>query len=164
MSLTRRAFQNLRDRRLCLGRAQKITEKGTVFTTIRVIGSYTAARVSSGKPARLRLRHRRLLRSTDTTGRTEKRAIADCFERIADDYAGHGGEVATLIEQCQQAIEDSCEGALGPWEQRELDYTRTAQRTGWLRLALTAAEKALLVSQLPPAEYAYGANYGQPAA
>lgn len=92
------------------------------------------------------------------------KAIADCFECIADDYAGHEGEVATLIEQCQQAIEGERGGALGPWEQRELDYARTARRAGWLRLALTAAEKALLVSQLPPAEYAYGANYGQPAA
>lgn len=92
------------------------------------------------------------------------KAIADCFERIADDYAGHEGEVAALIDRCQQAIEDEREGALGPWEQRELDYARAAQRAGWLRLALTATEKALLVSQLPPAEYAYGANYGQPTA
>jgi hypothetical protein len=91
-------------------------------------------------------------------------AIEDCFAHIADDYAGHEGEVAALIEQCQQAIEDEREDALGLWEQRELDYARTALRDGWLRLALTAAEKALLVSQLPPAEYAYGANYGQPAA
>jgi len=91
-------------------------------------------------------------------------AVADCFTHIADDYTGHEGDVAALIEQCQQAIEDEREGALGLWEQRELDYARTALRAGWLRLALTSAEKALLVSQLPPAEYAYGANYGQPAA
>jgi cytochrome c551/c552 len=90
------------------------------------------------------------------------KAIAESFERIADNYAGHEGEVATLIEQCQEAIEDAREGALGPWEKRELDYARTAQRAGWLRLALAAAEKALLVSQLPPDEYAYGASYSQP--
>jgi hypothetical protein len=90
-------------------------------------------------------------------------AIADCFAHIADDYTGHEGEVAALIERCQQAIEDERKGALGLWEQRELDYARTVLGAGWLRLALTAAEKALLVSQLPPAEYAYGTNYGQPA-
>jgi hypothetical protein len=92
------------------------------------------------------------------------KAIADCFERIADDYAGHEGDVAALIDQCQQAIERERDGVLGPWEQRELDYARAALRAGWLRLALTATEKALLVSQLSPAEYEYGASYGQPAA
>jgi hypothetical protein len=89
-------------------------------------------------------------------------AIADCSSRIADDYVGHEGEVAALIDQCQQAIEDELEGALGPWELRELDYARTALRSGWLRLALAATEKALVVSQLSPDEYAYGVNYSKP--
>jgi len=86
------------------------------------------------------------------------KAIADCFNRIADGYSGHEGDVAALIDQCRQAIEDERGSAVGPWEQRELDYAREAPRAGWLRLALTAAEKALFVSQLPPAEYEYGAN------
>jgi hypothetical protein len=90
-------------------------------------------------------------------------AIAECSSRIADDYVGHEGEVAALIDQCQQAIEEG-EGALGPWEQSEINYARTALRSGWLRLALAAAEKALVVNRLPRAEYEYGANYGRPAA
>jgi hypothetical protein len=32
---------------------------------------------------------------------------------------------------------------------------------GFLRLALVAAEKALVVSQLPRNEYEYGLNYGR---
>ena len=90
-------------------------------------------------------------------------AIAECFDRIMNDEADQATEVSALIEACQQAMEEEREGALGPWEQRELDYARVAHRDGWLRLALTAAEKALRVSQLPAAEYAYGASYGKPA-
>ena len=58
-------------------------------------------------------------------------------------------------------MEDEREGAIGPWEQRELDDARIAVRGGFLRLALVAAEKALIVSQLPRAEYEYGLNYGR---
>jgi hypothetical protein len=65
------------------------------------------------------------------------KAIADSFERIADDYAGHEGEVAALIEQCQRAIEDDLGGAPGPWERREM--TMRARRSApdgcaWLSL------------------------------
>jgi hypothetical protein len=51
---------------------------------------------------------------------------------------------------------------IGPWEQRELDYARVAVPDRFLRLALVAEEKALIVSQLPRAEYEYGLNYGRP--
>jgi hypothetical protein len=37
---------------------------------------------------------------------------------------------------------------------------RAALAAGWLRLALTAADKALRVNELPANEYAYGMNYG----
>jgi hypothetical protein len=87
-------------------------------------------------------------------------AIRVCAEKIADNYAGHEGNVLALIDSCQTAIEEYREGYAGDWEMRELDYARQAVANGFLRLALTAAEKALVVSQLPPAEYEYGMNYG----
>jgi hypothetical protein len=69
--------------------------------------------------------------------------------------------VLNVIDECEQAMEDEREGAIGPWEQRELDYARIAVHSGFLKLALVAAEKALIVSQLSRAEYEYGLNYGR---
>ena len=66
-----------------------------------------------------------------------------------------------VIDECEQAMEDEREGAIGPWEQRELDYARIAVHSGFLKLALVAAERALIVSQLSRAEYEYGLNYGR---
>ncbi|KVN48750.1 hypothetical protein WT12_08370 [Burkholderia territorii] len=88
-------------------------------------------------------------------------AIAECLRLVADSYNGHEQAVLDVIADCQSAMEDEREGAVGPWEQRELDYARVAVRAGFLRLALVAAEKALAVSQLPRAEYEYGMNYGR---
>lgn len=83
-------------------------------------------------------------------------AIAECLELVTDSYEGHEQAVLTVIANCQEAMEEESEGAVGPWEQRELEYARVAVRDGFLRLALVAAEKALVVSQLPRAEYEYG--------
>jgi hypothetical protein len=90
-------------------------------------------------------------------------SIAECLEPVAGSYDGHDQEVLEVIATCQEAMEEERKGAIGPWEQRELDYARVAVRDGFLRLALVAAEKALIVSQLPRAEYGYGLNYGRPA-
>jgi hypothetical protein len=76
-------------------------------------------------------------------------AIAECLELVVDSYEGHEQDVLKVIVDCQEAMEEEREGAIGPWEQRELDYARIAVRDGFLRLALVAAEKALVVSQLP---------------
>ena len=89
-------------------------------------------------------------------------AIADCLRLVAGSYDGHEHTVLDVIADCQDAIEEEREGAIGAWEQRELDYARVAVRDGFLRLALVAAEKALIVSQLPREEYEYGLNYGRP--
>lgn len=88
-------------------------------------------------------------------------AIAECLELVAESYDGHEQKVLEVIAACQDAMEEEREGAIGLWEQRELDYARAAVRDGFLRLALVAAEKALIVSQLPRAEYEYGLNYGR---
>ncbi|MBU9589601.1 hypothetical protein [Burkholderia multivorans] len=88
-------------------------------------------------------------------------AIAEGFRLVADKYEGHEQAVLAIITDCQGAMEAEREGAVGPWEQRELDYARVAVRDGFLRLALVAAEKALIVSQLPRNEYEYGLNYGR---
>jgi hypothetical protein len=88
-------------------------------------------------------------------------SISECLELVAESYDGHEHDVLNVIAECQRAMEEEREGAIGPWEQRELDYARIAVRDGFLRLALVAAEKALIVSQLPRAEYEYGLNYGR---
>ncbi|MGF7192453.1 hypothetical protein JOE11_005531 [Robbsia andropogonis] len=62
-----------------------------------------------------------------------------------------------------QRVLEEREGGVGIWEARELDYARSAAAGGFLRLALVAAEKALLVSQLQHAEYGYGLNYSRSA-
>ncbi|KWB20826.1 hypothetical protein WL32_16990 [Burkholderia cepacia] len=89
-------------------------------------------------------------------------AIAEGFQLVANSYEGHEQAVLDVIADCQSAMEEEQEGAIGAWEQRELDYARVAVRDGFLRLALVAAEKALIVSQLPRDEYEYGLNYGRP--
>ena len=88
-------------------------------------------------------------------------SIAECLKVVAESYDGHQQSVLKVIGECQEAMEEEREGAIGLWEQRELDYARIAVRDGFLRLALVAAEKALIVSQLPRAEYEYGLNYGR---
>jgi hypothetical protein len=93
--------------------------------------------------------------------RKQMEAIAECLELVAASYEGREQDVLNVIAECQQAMEEQREGAIGPWEQRELDYAQVAVRNGFLRLALVAAEKALVVSQLPRAEYEYGLNYGR---
>ncbi|VVE18413.1 hypothetical protein [Pandoraea cepalis] len=87
-------------------------------------------------------------------------AIGNCLGLAAISYVGHEQTVLEIIDDCQRAMEEEREGAIGPWEQRELDYARVAVRSGFLRLALVAAEKALIVSQLPRDEYEYGFNFG----
>ncbi|KVN07894.1 MULTISPECIES: hypothetical protein [unclassified Burkholderia] len=87
--------------------------------------------------------------------------LVDTLERIADDYHGHEQAVLDAIAECEQALEDEREGAIGPWERRELDYARVAVHDGFRRVALMAAEKALIVSQLSRDEYEYGLNYGR---
>lgn len=91
----------------------------------------------------------------------QRDSIVRCLEVVAEGYDGHEQDVLDIINECQQAMEDEREGAIGPWEQRELEYARVAVRDGFLRLALVAAEKALVVSQLPRDEYEYGLNYGR---
>lgn len=88
-------------------------------------------------------------------------AIAECLRLVADSYNGHEQAVLSVIADCQNAMDEERDGAVGPWEQRELDYARVAVRAGFLRLALVAAEKALVVSQLPRDEYEYGLNYSR---
>ncbi|MFM0742248.1 hypothetical protein PQQ51_33945 [Paraburkholderia xenovorans] len=88
-------------------------------------------------------------------------SIAECLELVAESYDGHEQDVLKVITESEEALEEEREGAIGPWEQRELDYARIAVRDGFLRLALVAAEKALISSQLPRAEYEYGLNYGR---
>lgn len=88
-------------------------------------------------------------------------SIAECLELVAESYDGHERKVLEVIAECQEVIEEEREGAIGRWEQRELDYARIAVGDGLLRLALVAAEKALIVSQLSRAEYEYGLNYGR---
>jgi hypothetical protein len=89
-------------------------------------------------------------------------SIAECLELAAESYDGYDQKVLEVIAACQEAMEEGREGAIGPWEQRELDYARVAMRDGVLRLALVAAEMAPIVSQLPRAEYEYGLSYGRP--
>ena len=91
-------------------------------------------------------------------------AIAEGFRLVADSYVGQEQAVLGIIADCQNAMEAEREGAVGPWEKRELDYARIAVRDGFLRLALVAAGKALVVSQLPRNEYEYGLSYGRPQA
>ncbi|RQR21640.1 hypothetical protein DIE23_37925 [Burkholderia sp. Bp9143] len=91
----------------------------------------------------------------------QMQSIAECLELVAEGYDGREQEVLNVIAECQQAMEAEREGAIGPWEQQEFDYARIAVRSGFLRLALVAAEKALVVSQLSHAEYEYGLNYGR---
>jgi hypothetical protein len=88
--------------------------------------------------------------------------IAECLRLVADSYDGHDHAVLDVIADCERAMEQECGGgAIGAWERRELDYARAAVREGFLRLALVAAEKALIVRQLPRDEYEYGLNYGR---
>ncbi|MDN7901465.1 hypothetical protein QZM82_35275 [Burkholderia cepacia] len=89
-------------------------------------------------------------------------AIVECRRLVAGSNDGHEQAVLDVIVDCQAAMEEEREGAIGEWEQRELDYARVAVHDGFLRLALVAAEKALIVSQLPRDEYEYGLNYGRP--
>lgn len=72
--------------------------------------------------------------------------------------------MAALIDQCERVIETEKEGSLGPWEHSELVYARSRLLEGWLGLALTAASKALAVSELPQAEYEYGWSFAKPQA
>lgn len=88
-------------------------------------------------------------------------AIDQCLGRIAGGYEGHEQDVLAIIDDCEAALKATRAGAVGPWERRELEYARNAVRSGFLRLALVATEKALEVSQLPRAEYEYGLNYGK---
>lgn len=88
-------------------------------------------------------------------------AIVECLRLVADSYDGHEHAVLDVIADCESAMEQEREGAIGAWERRELDYARAAVRDGFPRLALVAAEKALIVSQLPRDEYEYGLNYGR---
>ncbi|MDO5946745.1 hypothetical protein [Burkholderia cepacia] len=80
---------------------------------------------------------------------------------MAESYHGHEQDVLNVIAECQRAMEEEREGAIGPWERRELEYARIAVRDGFLRLALVAAEQALIVSQRLRAEYQYGLNNGR---
>jgi hypothetical protein len=99
-------------------------------------------------------------RERQTMYEKQMSAIAEGFRLVADSYEGHEKAVLDIITDCQDAMEAEREGAVGTWEKRELDYARIAVRDGFLRLALVAAEKALVVSQLPRNEYEYGLNYG----
>lgn len=99
-----------------------------------------------------------------TARRDLTRAMAECAELLLNGYDGHERTVASLIDRSEQLIETEKAGVIGPWERSELAYARTRLLDGWLGLALTAAGKALAVSALPQAEYAYGWSHGNPQA
>jgi len=98
----------------------------------------------------------------------EHQAIYEAIQNASDAIARRYGKiededralVAKLIDQCEIAAMNK-EADLGPWERRELGLARAALASGWLRLALTAAHKALQVSELPSDQYDYGWNYSQ---
>lgn len=95
-------------------------------------------------------------------------ALHDAIQKAFDVLAVHDGRiedeqrvlVADLIERCEIASMNA-DADLGPWERSELGLARAAHAAGWLRLSLTAAQKALRVSELPTDQYDYGWNYSQ---
>jgi hypothetical protein len=98
----------------------------------------------------------------------EHEALYDAIQNAFDVLAAHGGRiedehralVAGLIERCEIAAMNT-DADLGPWERREFALARAAHAAGWLRLSLTAAHKALQVSELPRDQYDYGWTYSQ---
>jgi hypothetical protein len=90
------------------------------------------------------------------------------IQRACDLLATHDGKIEDqhravvdeLIDKCEIAAMND-EAELGMWERRELGLARAALASGWLRLALTAAHKAVQVSELPSDQYDYGWNYSQ---
>lgn len=83
--------------------------------------------------------------------------VAELFET---GYEKQHERVLALIQECRVALANTT-GELGPWEAHELDYAEAAVRANFLRLALTAVEKAIAVSKLSNDEYEYGFNYGR---
>ena len=98
----------------------------------------------------------------------EHEALYDAIQNAFDVLAAHDGKiedehralVAGLIERCEIAAMNT-DADLGPWERREFALARAAHAAGWLRLSLTAAHKALQVSELPRDQYDYGWTYSQ---
>jgi hypothetical protein len=98
----------------------------------------------------------------------EHTALYDAIQKASDVLAANDGRiedehralVAGLIERCEIAAMNT-DAEFGPWERRELGLARAAHAAGWLRLALTAAHKALQVSELPRDQYDYGWTYSQ---
>ena len=83
-------------------------------------------------------------------------------EELADrNYEGKHDKVRGIIQEARRALTKE-NGKLGPWEAEQLEYAENAVRNNFLMLALTATDKALDVSQLPPDEYEYGFNYSKP--
>ncbi|WER50079.1 hypothetical protein CupriaWKF_23570 [Cupriavidus sp. WKF15] len=72
--------------------------------------------------------------------------LSDCLDRIVGGDINREREVADLIERCMGAIEAET-GVVGPGEQQELVRARAACDSGYLRLALSSARKALAASE-----------------
>lgn len=86
--------------------------------------------------------------------------IDELFAELRQEgYENQHGRVRALIEEARAVVARPT-GELGQWEAQELDYAEAAVNTNFLRLALTAIEKAIAVNKLSPEEYEYGFNYG----
>lgn len=66
--------------------------------------------------------------------------------------------VMALVDEARVDLRSS-DGSLGRWESDCLDYAAAAVQANYLRLALVSVDKAIVVSDLPPDDYAYGYNY-----
>lgn len=76
-------------------------------------------------------------------------------------YAGRQPEVLTLIADLRAALQAQY-GTIAVWEREELMAAETFANNNWLLAAVTAVEKALVVSQLPDDEYWGGYCYTKP--
>ena len=83
-------------------------------------------------------------------------AIDPLTEQLtAQGYSGRQDRIRALIPQCRTTLRRGTR-QLGPWETLEIDTAERAVDANLLRLALTAAQKALAVSKRPIEEYDYG--------
>lgn len=98
----------------------------------------------------------------------EHEALRDAIQNTFGVLAAHDGRiedehralVAGVVERYEIAAMNT-DADLGPWERGELCLARPAHAVGCLRLSLTAAHKALQVSELPRGQYDCGWTYSQ---
>lgn len=86
--------------------------------------------------------------------------IKTLSQELRNGYAGHQGEMRSLIEEARATIR-SQSGMVPPWEDAELEAAAACVNSNWLRAALVAVEKALVVHELSDEEYWGGFGYGR---